>query len=319
MDERSKELAQANPGKKKKTEWFYLKQNWPYLVMILIPLAYFILFCYWPMFGISMAFQNYKVGAPFLGGNTQWVGLKWFKKLLTNSMFKRYLRNTLVLNIEELIIGFPPCIILALILNEVRVKWFRKFAQNVSLLPWFISIVVIVAIMNNFFSLDDGIFNNIIEKLGGERKMIIGNPRWFRGLYIGSGIWQGCGYGAIIYTAAIAGIDPTLYEAAALDGSTRLKNIFHITIPCIMPTIIIMLILRIGGLMGSGTTKILLMYSPLTFETADVFGTYAYRTGLLDGNMSFATAIDLFTSVVGLILVLIANWSSKKFSETSLF
>lgn len=296
-----------------------LRQNVPYLVMIFIPIVYFILFCYWPMFGISMAFQDYKIGAPFLGGNTKWVGLKWFETLLHSPLFPRLLRNTLMISLLDLLIGFPLCILFALLLNEVRQKFMRRFVANVSLLPWFISTVVVVAILNNFFSVDDGIIQVFIEKIFGHRVSIIGNPDWFQGLYVGSGIWQGCGFGAVVFTAAIAGIDPTLYEAAAIDGSTRFKNIFLITLPCIMPTIIIMLILRFGSLMSVGSTKILLMYRPLTYETADVFGTYAYRVAFGDGKMSYSTAIDLFTSLVNLVLLIAANWFSKKYSETALF
>ncbi len=296
-----------------------LKRNIPYLVMMLIPTVYFILFCYWPMFGVSMAFQDYKVGAPFLGAGTKWVGLKWFKQLLNSPLFPRLLRNTMMISLTDLLIGFPLCILFALLLNEVRNKFLRRFTANVSLLPWFISTVVVVAIINNFFSVDDGIVQNIIEKLGGQRTTIIGNPNSFLALYVGSGIWQGCGYGAVVFTAAIAGIDPTLYEAAALDGSNRLKNIFLITIPCIMPTILIMLILRFGSLMSVGSTKILLMYRPSTYETADVFGTYAYRVAFGDGKMSYSSAIDLFTSIINLVLLLAANKISKQVSETSLF
>lgn len=296
----------------------HLKQSIPYFVMLLIPLAYFVIFCYWPMFGITMAFQDYKIGAPFMGGS-EGVGLKWFKQLLNSPLFPRLLKNTLVISLTDLAIGFPLCIVFALLLNEVRVKWLRRFTANVSMLPWFISTVVVVAILHNFFSVDDGIFQNIIEKLGGERTTIIGNPDSFVALYVGSGIWQGCGYGAVVFTAAIAGIDPTLYEAAALDGSTRLKNIFLITLPCIMPTVLIMLILRFGSLMSVGSSKILLMYRPATYATADVFGTYAYRVAFNDGKMSYSTAIDLFTSIVNLILLLCANKISKKVSETALF
>ena len=296
-----------------------LRKNAPYLLMLLIPVVYFLLFCYWPMFGISMAFQDYKVGAPFLGAGTKWVGFKWFERLLSSPMFPRLLRNTLLISLYDLLIGFPLCIIFALLLNEVRNRFFRQFTANVSLLPWFISTVVVVAIINNFFSIDDGVIQNIIEKLGGSRSTIIGNPSWFRTLYIGSGIWQGCGFGAVVFTAAISSIDPTLYEAAALDGSTRFKNIFLITLPCIMPTIIIMLILRFGSLMSVGSTKILLMYRPVTYETADVIGTYAYRVAFSDGQMSYSTAIDLFTSLVNLALLILANLGAKKVSETSLF
>lgn len=302
-----------------KSRLIHLKRNLPYFVMLFIPLLYFVLFCYWPMFGISMAFQDYKVGAPFLGSDTKWVGLKWFRQLLNSPLFPRLLRNTLMISMTDLLIGFPLCILFALLLNEVRNRFLRRFTANVSLLPWFISTVVLVAIMNNFFSVDDGIIQNIIEKLGGKRTTIIGNPNTFWALYVGSGIWQGCGYGAVVFTAAIAGIDPTLYEAAALDGSNRLKNIFLITLPCILPTILIMLILRFGGLMSVGAAKVLLMYRPVTYETADVFGTYAYRVAFNDGKMSYSAAIDLFTSITNLLLLLAANKLSKKVSETSLF
>lgn len=289
------------------------------MVMMILPVAYFVIFCYLPMFGITMAFQDYKVGAPFIGGDTKWVGFKWFKQLLSSPNFFRLLKNTLVLNIEELFIGFTCSIVFALLINEVTNKKLRRFTSNVSLLPWFISIVVIIAVLKNFVSSDDGIINNLIEKLGGRRQEFFGNAKWFRTLYIGSGIWQGCGYGAVIYVAAISGIDPGLYEAAAIDGSTRFKNIFRITIPCILPTIMICLILRFGSMLASGTGKILLMYAPITYETADVFGTYAYRAAFSDGRMSYAAAIDLFTSLVNLVLVIIANRISKKISETSLF
>lgn len=296
-----------------------LRKNLPYMIMLVIPLLYFILFCYWPMFGISMAFQDYKIGSPFLGANTKWVGLKWFQQLLNSPFFPRLLRNTLMISLTDLAIGFPMCIAFAILLNEVHHKFLRRFTANISLLPWFISTVVVVAILHNFFSIDDGIVQNIIEKLGGERTTIIGNPDTFLALYVGSSIWQGCGYGAVVFTAAIAAIDPSLYEAAALDGSNRLKNIFHITIPCIMPTILIMLILRFGSLMSVGSAKVLLMYRPVTYETADIFGTYAYRVAFGDGKMSYSAAIDLFTSVINLTLLLIANKISKKVSETSLF
>lgn len=295
------------------------RQNLPYFVMLILPVLFFVIFRYWPMFGISMAFQDYKVGAPFMGGASEWVGLKWFKRLLSSPTFPRLLRNTLTISIADVIIGFPTSIIFALLLNEVRCRWLRRFTANVSMLPYFISTVVVVCMLLNFFSEDDGIIQNIIVKLGGERSTIIGNPDTFVALFLGSGIWQGCGYGAVVYTAAIASIDPTLYEAAALDGSSRLTNIFRITIPCIMPTILVMLILRLGGLMSINSAKILLMYRPTVYETADVFGTFAYRAAFIDGKMSYATAIDLFTSLVNVSILLIANKVSKTFSETSLF
>ena len=299
--------------------WIEFKKNLPFLSMLAIPVGLLLVFNYWPMIGLSMAFQNYKAGAAFLGPTTQWVGMKWFLQLWRNPLFGRLVRNTLMLNIYDLIFGFPLCIVLALLLNEVRLGALRKLATNVSMLPYFISTVVTVGILRNFLSVDNGIINNIIESLGGKKIDFMGSERWFRTLYTASGIWQGAGFGAMVYTAAIAGIDPTLYEAAAIDGSTRFKNVYLITIPSIMPTIIIMLVLRIGGLLGSGYEKIILMYSPTIYGTADTLGTYSYRSGIVDGKVSMSTAIGLFNAVCNVILLLIANWASAKVSETSLF
>ena len=306
------------PGRARR-RWIEFKKNLPFLSMLAIPVGLLLVFNYWPMIGLSMAFQNYKAGAAFLGPTTQWVGMKWFLQLWRNPLFGRLVRNTLMLNIYDLIFGFPLCIVLALLLNEVRLGALRKLATNVSMLPYFISTVVTVGILRNFLSVDNGIINNIIESLGGKKIDFMGSERWFRTLYTASGIWQGAGFGAMVYTAAIAGIDPTLYEAAAIDGSTRFKNVYLITIPSIMPTIIIMLVLRIGGLLGSGYEKIILMYSPTIYGTADTLGTYSYRSGIVDGKVSMSTAIGLFNAVCNVILLLIANWASAKVSETSLF
>jgi len=287
--------------------------------MMLIPTAFFLIFNYWPMFGLSMAFQNYKSGAPFFSANTEWVGFQWFERLLSNPFFGRWVRNTLILSIYNIVIAFPLSILMALLLNEIRVRWLRKFTANVSLLPYFISTTVIVGIMVNFFSVDDGIFNALLVKLGGTRIDFMGVSKWFRTMYTGSGIWQSTGFNAVVFTAAISGIDPTLYEAAELDGSTRFKNILHITIPCILPTIIIMLLLRIGSVMSVGYEKIILMYTPASYETADTLATYAYRAGILDGKMSLSAAIGLFNSVCNLVLLLISNWLAKRVSDTSLW
>ena len=286
----------------------------PYLVMLIIPVAFYLVFQYWPMFGFTMAFQDYKAGAPFLGPNTKWVGFKWFIRLFQNPMFPRLVRNTLVLSCLNLLISFPLSIAMALLLNEIRVHWIRKFTANVSLLPYFISTVVIIGIITNMFSVDKGIINNILTSLGKDKIDFMGSSDWFRTMYIGSDVWAATGFNAVVFTAAISGIDPTLYEAAALDGSTRFKNIFKITLPCIMPTIAIMLILRVGSLMSVGYEKIILMYTPGTYEVADVLNTYAYRAGILDGKISLSTAIGLFNSVCNMILLASANWLSKKFS-----
>lgn len=306
----------AGPTLRKKS---VLRKEVPYLIMMVVPTAFFLIFAYWPMFGLAMAFQDYKIGAPFIGAGTKWVGLKWFRQLLGNPFFGRWIRNTLTLSLLDLLIAFPLSILLALLLNEVRFRGLRKFTANVSLLPYFISTVVIVGILVNFFSVDGGIVNIIIEKLGGTKQDFMGSARWFRTMYTGSGIWQNTGFSAVVYTAAIAGIDPNLYEAAALDGSNRFQNILHITLPCIKPTIIIMLLLRFGSLMTVGYEKIILMYVPASYETADTLTTYAYRSGIIDGKMSLSTAVGLFNSVCNLLLLLFSNRLSKKVSGTSLF
>lgn len=295
-----------------------VKSQIPYWLMLLIPLTYFVLICYWPMFGLAAAFQDYRIGDPFLSVDSDWAGLKWFKYLFSRPTFPRMVRNTLTITTLNLVIAFPISIGVALILNEVRNKVVKKWASNISLLPYFISTVCVVSIVSNMFSLD-GLVNSIIKRLGGDPILFMSSTKWFRPLYIGSGIWQSAGFNAVVFTAAIAGIDPTLYEAAALDGSSRWKNMIHITIPCIMPTIITMLILRLGSMMSLGAEKILLMYVPENYEVSDVLSTYLYRVGLEDNKLSLATAVGLVNAVCNVVLVVASNRVSKKVSETSLW
>lgn len=291
----------------------------PFLVMMLIPITFFVLIRYWPMYGLSIAFQNYKIGDPFIGVESRWVGLKWFQTLAKSPNFTRLVRNTVILNVLNICISFPLAIGFALLLNEVRVKWFRSLTANISLLPYFISTVVIVAIMYNMFSVDSGLVNHVIKKFGGEEINFLSSNQWFRPLYIGSGVWQNTGFNAVVFTAAISGIDPNLYEAAAIDGSNRLKNIIYITIPCILPTIITMLLLRIGNIMSVGYEKIMLMYTPATYEVSDVLSTYAYRAGLGQTKYSLSAAISLINSVVNVVLLVTANKVTKKLSDTALW
>lgn len=300
--------------RKKKT-----RNQIPYFVMVFAPLTFFIIFKYWPMFGLSIAFQNYKLGAPFISLRSDWVGLKWFRQMIASPFFPRLVRNTVLLSTLGLVISFPLAIFMAIMLNEIRHKKLRKFTSNISLLPHFISTAVIVGIMFNFFSVDGGLVNAVITRLGGKSVDFMASNSWFRTMYTGSGVWQNVGFNAVVFTAAISGIDPNLYEAADIDGSTRFKNIFYITIPCILPTIIIMLILRIGSIMSVGYEKIILMYTPSIYETADTLSTYSYRAAFQDGKTSFASAIGMFDAVINLILVVAANRFSKRFSETSLW
>ena len=284
----------------------------PFLLLSLAPVVLFFLFNYLPMFGLSIAFQDYKLGAPFFGEGAKWVGFKHFKQMFSSYMLGRLIKNTLILSSMHLAFGMPAAVGLALIINELRLKWFRKFTSTISLLPYFLSIVVVIALMRNLFSTNDGVVNQLLVALGFEKINFLGSSEWFRTLHVGSGLWSGTGFSAVVYSAAIAGIDPELYDAAAIDGSTRWKNIFHITIPCIMPTLCIMLILNLGGIMSVGFEKIILMYSPSMYDVADVLSTYVYRVGLLNGRMSYTTAIDIFNTLCNLAMLITANVITKK-------
>ncbi len=296
-----------------------IKGDVPFWIMLIIPIAYFVIFNYWPLFGLSVAFQDYKLGDPFISAESSWVGLKWFRQFLNSPFCWRWIRNTLLISLYDLIFNFPAGILLALILNEVRGRVLKNVASNVVLLPYFISTVVLVGMICNMFSYQDGIVNAVLNKLGIESVNFMGDPHWFRTMYTGSNIWAGAGFASIVYTAAISGIDPALYEAAKMDGASRLKCIFHITIPCILPTIITMFILRVGSFMSVGYEKIILMYTPATYETADILSTYAYRAGILDGKSSLSTAIGLFNGVCNIILLVTANKVTKKLSDTALW
>jgi putative aldouronate transport system permease protein len=280
-------------------------------------LAYFIIFNYVPMAGIILGFEKFtpKAGV-FL---SEWIGLKNFTDFFGSYYFWRLLKNTFLLSFFDLLLNFPAPIIFALLLNEVENKYFKKVIQTISYMPYFISIVVMSGIVLDFVS-TNGVITNALVKLGiVERKNLLSDPSYFRPIYIGTSMWQGLGYGSIIYLAALSGVDQELYEAAKIDGAGRWKQTLHVTIPGISSTIIIMLILRLGQLLSVGMDKILLLYNPLVYDTADVINTFVYRKGILDSNYGYSTAVGLFNSVVNFLLLSIANGISRKFSETSLF
>lgn len=304
--------------KGEKTKWVW-KQQLPLILMEIWPVAYFALFSYWPKFGIVMAFQDYRIGDPFIGPNARWVGLKWFKYIVKSPFFPRLVRNTLTISSLNLLLSFPLAIIIALLLNEIQNEKRRKIIANISIMPHFISTMIIVAIVYNLFSMNGGLVNQIILKLGGTEVNFLSSKKWFRPLYLGSGIWQNMGFSAVVYTAAIAGIDPAQYESATIDGSSRLKNMWYITLPNILPTIIILLIMRLGGLLSVGYQKIILMYSEATYEVADVLGTYSYRAGILNNKNSMSTAMGFMNSCCNLLLLTIFNKIAKKVSDTSLW
>lgn len=279
-------------------------------------LVYFILFSYKPMYGALIAFKNYK---PTLGfAKSEWVGFDQFIRYFKSPFFVRTFKNTLVLSFELLLFGFPAPIILALLINEVHNKPFKKTVQTLTYLPHFISMIVVVGMITDF-SLSTGLFNDIIVFFGGERSPLLQNPDLYRTIYIVSDIWQQVGWGSIIYLAALSGVQEQLYDAAAIDGANRFQKLWNVTLPGIMPTIITMLILRIGQLMSIGYEKTILLYNASTYETADIISSYVYRVGILEQNWSYSTAIGLLNSVINLILLVLANRLSKKFADTSLW
>lgn len=289
-----------------------------FLWLLVLPgLIYFLIFAYGPMIGVVTAFQRYSPRAGFLG--SRFVGLDNFRAFFSSPFFPRLLRNTVLLSFYGIVFGFPVPLLFALLLNEVKVGPFKRLVQTVSYLPYFISVVVMVGILQMFVNPYDGVFNRILVSLGMQPIHFLAEPSWFRPLYIGSGIWQGFGYESIVYLSAISAIDPQLYEAARMDGSNRFQMIRHITLPSIAPTVIILLIMNFGKIMNIGFEKVNLLSSPATYETADVIATYVYRRGILDSQYSFGSAVGLFNSVVNLALLLVVNRISKKVSSISLF
>lgn len=300
--------------RKKSYKW---KEILTMYVMLIPFFLYFILFVYKPMGGLVIAFQDYSLFKGISG--SEWVGFRHFKEFVTTPYFIRTLKNTLVLNIYLLIFSFPLPIVFALLLNEVRHKRLKKTIQTISYMPHFVSTVVVAGIVINLLSPQSGIISILVEKICGERIYFLAQPQYFRTIYIVMNIWQTVGYGSIVYMAALSGIDMELYEAAVVDGANKFKQIWHITIPEIMPTIVTMLIMRIGSILGSSTETVLLLQQPATYDVSDVLGTYVYRRGLIDADYSYSTAVSLFNSFVGLLLVGIANYVSKKTTEVGLW
>ncbi len=292
------------------------KRNKYVYLMVLPVMAYYLIFHYGPMYGAIIAFKDFNAVAGIL--KSPWVGFDNFISFFSSVYFYRLIKNTILLSIFNILWGFPAPIILALLLNEVRNLYFKRYIQTITYLPHFISLVVVCGIIIDFTS-TRGVINDLIEFFGGKRLNMLMMPGMFRSLYIGSGIWQEVGWGSIIYLAAIAGIDQELYEAAIIDGAGRWRQVFHITLPGIAPTIVILLILRLGGMMSVGFEKVILLYNPTTMETADIISTYVYRRGLLDSDYSFSAAVGLFNSVINFILLVLANRISRKASETSLW
>lgn len=288
------------------------------LVMCIPMILFFFVFAYLPMAGLYLAFVDYKPALGITG--SPFVGLKNFMQVFQNPFFPRLMRNTFLLGFYTLLWSFPIPILFALAVNEIRNRKFQKVIQTISYMPYFISIVVIVGLLSSFLSPTTGIVNHLYTMITGKDPIsFMTDPKYFRFLYVASNIWQTFGWNSIIYLAALAGVDLALYESAKVDGANRFQQMIHITIPSIMPTIIIMLVLNMGNIMSIGFEKIILMYSPSTYEVADVISTYTYRRGIVQADYSFGTAIGMFNSVINMVFIIGANWLSKKFSETSLW
>ena len=304
--------------KKKNSELlkYQFRHNRSAYLMILVPLFIYFAFRYVPMFGILIAFQDYDPWSGFWG--SPWVGLKHFEFFITGPYFARIMINTIVLNALGLLFGFPAPIIYALLLNEIRVGKFKKVTQSISYLPHFISTVVIVGIMMKMFGYT-GVVNRFIVIFGGTVKPFFSLAQAFRPMYIGSGIWQGLGWGSIVYLASIAGINTELYEAAVIDGANRFQQVMRITLPSILPTIMILFILQVGQMLDVGFEKVFLMYNPATYETADVISTFVYRRGIENLQYSYGTAVGLFRAVLSFILLVSANRLSKMLTQSSLW
>ena len=296
--------------------WKIIRKNKAVYLMVLPVIIYYILFHYKPMYGIIISFMDYNPRRGVSG--SQWVGMKHFIDFFTGPYFWRLLGNTLKLSLSTLIFGFPVPIILALLINELRNKKFSKAVQTITYMPHFVSMVVLCAMIRQFVGAN-GFITNFLSTFGYDGGNLLNHGEYWIPIYVISNIWQGAGWGSIVYLAALTGIDSELYDAAKVDGANRWKQTLNVTIPCILPTIIIMLIMRVGQIMGVGYEKTILLYNEGIYDVADIISTYVYRRGLLDRQFSFSTAVGLFNSVVNFILVVGANQISKKTTETSLW
>lgn len=293
-----------------------MKQNGSLYLLMLPVLAYFVIFYYVPMYGAVIAFKDFSPAKGIL--KSDWVGLANFRDFFTSRYFLRVLTNTLKISLTSLAVNFPSAIIFALLINELRRKWFVKTVQTITYMPHFISLVVMCGLVTEFTSAD-GIVNDVLAFFGAERATLLNKPECFLPIYILSGLWQNLGWDSIIYLAALAGIDQELYEAAALDGAGKLRQTWSVTLPGILPTIIIMFILSVGNILNVGYEKIILLYNPVTYDAADVISSFVYRKGLQDMQFSYSTAVGLFNSVVAFIFVMTTNAICRKTGEVSLW
>ena len=293
------------------------KANWTLYLMVMIPLAYLILFCYIPMGGIQLAFKEYNVKKGIWG--SPWVGFYNFQRFFRSYKFTMLLKNTILINVYSLVVGFPIPIIFALLLNYLRQKRFKKTIQMLSYAPYFISTVVMSGMIIIFLDPNTGVINRILQLLGMEAVNFMGEAKYFKSIYVWSSVWQGMGWASIIYIAALSGVDYQLHEAAIVDGATKLQRILHVDLPSIKPTIIMLLILQIGSLMSVGFEKVFLLQNQLNMSASDVLSTYVYRVGLVDNDYGYSTAVGLFNSLINMFLLITANRIAKRTTNESLW
>lgn len=293
------------------------RRYWQLYILLIPSLIYLIIFSYWPMYGLQIAFRNYNPVKGFTG--SAWVGMKHFIRFFNHPDFWRLIGNTLTITVYRLLANFPIPIMLAIMINEVRNRPFKRVVQMVTYIPHFISTVVLCGMVALFMDREVGIFNIIGNKLGADSVAYLTVPAYFKHIYVWSGVWQHAGWGTIIYLASLSQVDSEVTEAALMDGVTRMQRIWHVDLPHLRPTIVIQFLLSIGSLLSIGFEKALLLQNDLNMEASDVISTYVYRTGLLGGQFSYTTAIDLFNTVINLLLLLVFNWLSRKLTETSVY
>ncbi len=308
-------------NKAKKKNWKKIWTKDKYLILMMLPvIIYYLIFCYFPMTGLWMAFNNYRMGSGLAGIFTSdFVGLKWFQQFFQSIYAWRLVRNTFLLSFFSLIFGFPIPILFAIAVTQMSFKKLQKPIQVSTYLPYFISTVVVCGMITNFLSPSNGIINQFLNKLGIESINFLSLPQWFRTIYVASGSWQSFGFNSIIFVAAIMGISPDLYEAMKVDGANKRQVIWHLVLPSIKPTIILLLIMTLGSMMSVGFEKVYLLYNTAVYETADVIQTYVYRQGILNNNYSYSAAVGLFNSVVNFTIVFAANKFSRRVSDTAIW
>lgn len=297
--------------------WRFAWRNKPLYIMLIPGMVYFLIFKYYPMLGSIIAFQDYNVFEGF--GGSEWVGSKWFERMFATPQFMRLLENTIVISFYQIIFAFPAPIILASLLNEVRRMAFKRSVQTIVYLPHFLSWTIVYGLAYMMLSTQSGIVNIWIEQLGFGKINFLQSSEYFRSIVVGSGIWKEVGWSTIIFLAALSGINPTLYEAAKIDGASRWKQYWHITVPGLMPAIMILLLIKIGHVMDIGFEQVYVFLTPITYQTGDILDTYSYRAGIVGGQFSLTTAIGLFKSTVGFVLLILANYFSKRATGDGLY